>query len=318
MKNLRIASIDIGSNSILLLITEFNSITQELEVISNYYRTPRLSEGVINTHKINDQKIDVLLQIMTEFKEISERYNCDLILTTGTYVFRMADNAQDIINLVKDKIGIKIEIITGVQEAYLSFIGSAFSEDCQSSKLIIDIGGGSTELIVGNDSEGIKYRKSNNIGVVTLYDKFITSYPPSQSIISEIKEEIISVFNPIIKLLPKFDSIIAVAGTPTTLACIKLNIKYFEEKLIDGIILTKLDIQEIISFISLMNKESIFENYGEVVKGREDLLLSGCLILLVLLEMVNNNSITVSTKGLRYGTVLNRLVEMGYKISAIK
>jgi len=67
-----------------------------------------------------------------------------------------------------------------------------------------------------------------------------------------------------------------------------------------------------------MDKETILEKYGEVVKGREDLLLTGSLILLGLLELVNKESLTVSTRGLRYGTILNRLEEMSYKISAIK
>ncbi|MFA7288817.1 MAG: hypothetical protein WC055_08040 [Melioribacteraceae bacterium] len=318
MKNLRIASIDIGSNSVILLIAEFDFITNELEIISNHYRTPRLSEGVIITNKISDSKIDLLLNILTEFSEISKLHNCNKILATGTYVFRKAENASKIIELVKDKSGIELEVITGEQEAYLSFIGSSFANDKNSSKLIIDIGGGSTELIVGNESEGIKFRKSNNIGVVTLYDKFISSYPPSDSIISEIKEEIISIFNPVIKMLPRFDSCIAVAGTPTTLACIKLNIKTFEEKLIDRLNLSKIDIQEIINSISNMNKENVLEHYGEVVIGREDLLLTGSLILSILLELVNKNSVTVSTRGLRYGTILNHLIKMGYSVSEIK
>lgn len=318
MKKLRIASIDIGSNSVILLITEFNLITQELEIISNYYRTPRLSEGVINTKSISQAKISLLINTLGEFKEISKLHDCELILATGTYVFRNADNAQEIIELIKDKINIEIEIISGEEEAYLSFIGSSFSKNGNTSKLIIDIGGGSTELIVGNESERIKFRKSNNIGVVTLYDRFISTYPPSQEIISQIKNEIITIFTPVIKLLPKFDSIIAVAGTPTTLACIELNLRTFEERLIDGLNLSKPNIQVIINSISSMDKETILEKYGEVVKGREDLLLTGSLILLVLLELLNKESLTVSTRGLRYGTILNRLEEMGYKISAIK
>ncbi|MDX9924764.1 MAG: hypothetical protein RBS48_08365 [Ignavibacteriaceae bacterium] len=318
MKKLRIASIDIGSNSVILLITEYDLITRELNIISNHYRTPRLSEGVINTKRISQAKIFLLINILEEFKKISKEHGCDLILATGTYVFRNADNAQEIIDLVKNKSGIQIEILSGEEEAYLSFIGSAFSENENSSKLIIDIGGGSTELIVGNESDGIIFRKSNNIGVVTLYDRFISTYPPTQEIIAEIKREIITVFNPVIEILPRFDSIIAVAGTPTTLACIKLNLKAFEERLIDGVHLSKFDIQAIINSISTMNKEKVFEEYGEVVKGREDLLLTGSLILLSLLELVNKDTVTVSTRGLRYGTILKRLEKMDYKISAIK
>lgn len=318
MKKLCIASIDIGSNSVILLITEIDLLTKELNIISNHYRTPRLSEGVINTKRISQAKIFQLINILEEFKKISKEHGCDLILATGTYVFRNADNAQEIIDLVKNKSGIQIEILSGEEEAYLSFIGSAFSKNENSSKLIIDIGGGSTELIVGNESDGIIFRKSNNIGVVTLYDRFISTYPPAQEIIAEIKREIITVFNPVIKTLPRFDSIIAVAGTPTTLACIKLNLKAFEERLIDGVHLSKFDIQAIINSISTMNKEKVFEEYGEVVKGREDLLLTGSLILLSLLELVNKDTVTVSTRGLRYGTILKRLEKMDYKISAIK
>lgn len=201
-----------------------------------------------------------------------------------------------------------IQIISGDEEAKYSYLGAASAAKDGFKKLVIDIGGGSTEIIIGIEEE-IIYKKSFQIGVVSLTERFVTQILPAKENISSMKNYITETFEELSKLGNDRLSAVAVAGTPTTLFCIKQNIKDYDDAKVEGSILTKNDLTNLISEISPLSSEEIKQNYGGVVAGREDVLLSGTLILLQLCEILNLDDIIVSSKGLRYGAVVNFLRE---------
>ena len=104
------------------------------------------------------------------------------------------------------------------------------------------------------------------------------------------------------------DKAIAIAGTPTTLACIKHNLKEYDESLIEGSILTKVEIQIFFEMLSKLTPDEIKAKFGNVVSGREDVLFAGTGILHTLMECLNIPEVIVSTKGIRYGAIINYLV----------
>jgi len=108
--------------------------------------------------------------------------------------------------------------------------------------------------------------------------------------------------------------VIAVAGTPTTLSCMKQNLKQFNESAVDNSYLCLNDIEEISYILSQLSKEEILRTYGNVVMGREDLLLAGSLILKIFMQFINVNEITVSTKGLRYGVIIDYLDKLNWDL----
>ena len=202
----------------------------------------------------------------------------------------------------------EIEIVSGNEEARLTFLGSIFPSQVNSLSNVIDIGGGSTEFIHGNHSY-IRFKKSFDIGVVSLTERFLSSNPPKKNEIKNAMEYSKKIFSELIgNYSGDFDTI-AVAGTPTTLSCIKQKIRVYDESKVEDYILQLNDIEIIIGDLVKLSKSQVLERFGEVVRGREDVLLAGCLILVSLMKQININQVRVSTKGLRYGVVVDYLIK---------
>ena len=301
-----IASIDIGTNTVLLLLAEADKSSSELKTITNLYNMPRIGKGLQKGGTISPDKIELLVNILKEYKETSLKYKAERIILTATNAFRIAANACEIVSRVKNELGLEIEIIPGVEEAKYSYLGAAQAAKAGFKKLVIDIGGGSTEIIIGIKDE-IIFKKSFQIGVVSLTERFVTQNPPTGENIIAITNFIKETFSELKDFSTDKLSAVAVAGTPTTLSCIKQNIKYYDAAKVEGSILTKNDLGNLVKEISPQTSEEIKQNYGGVVAGREDVLLAGTLILFQLCEILNLDEIIVSSKGLRYGAVINYL-----------
>ena len=303
-----IASIDIGSNTILMLLVEFNPSLKSITTIANFHKIPRLSQGLLPNGEISKEKIDSLLDILHEYKNACDKYNCSNILINATNAFRIASNSVEIINLVKDKLSLEIKTISGEEEGRLTFLGSAFPFLENQSKTVIDIGGGSTEIIFGNNKK-IIYQNSFDIGVVSLSERFISSLPSSDEMITNAEEYIDKIFIHLSEQIPVNVETIAVAGTPTTLSCIKQGITTFDEKLVDNSSITSSELKNMIRVLKNFSKEDVLKKYGKVVEGREDILLAGTLILYGIMQKIKLNKVIVSSKGLRYGAVVDYLLK---------
>ena len=302
-----IASIDIGSNTILLLICQ--SIKQEnpINTITNFYESPRLSEKIKFGDKLSQDKINSLISVLSSYKQQIEKFNCEKVLIVGTNVFRMISNSNEVIHEIKKLFGWNIKILTGDEEARLTFLGSIFPIQDSSLINVIDIGGGSTEFIHGEPSK-IHYKKSFNIGVVSLTEKFFRNYLPIEAEIINALEYSKNIFSELAGNYNGDYDTIAVAGTPTTLSCIKQNIRFYDEVKVENSILHLSDVETLIGELINLSKGQVLQRYGQVVRGREDVLLAGCLILVSVMKLLNIYRVRVSTKGLRYGVVVNFLI----------
>ena len=303
-----IASIDIGSNTVLLLLAEFNSSLKTLSATANFHKIPRLSQGLLPNGEINKEKTDCLLDILLDYKNICIKYNCSRILINATNAFRIASNSAEIINLVKDKLSLEIKTISGDEEGRLTFLGSAFPFLAGESKAVIDIGGGSTEIIFGNQ-ERIVYQNSFDIGVVSLTEKILTSLPSSEEMIIDAVAYIDKTFLLLSEQIPTNVKTIAVAGTPTTLSSIKQEIKIFDEKLVDNSSISSSELKDMIRVLKELSKDEVLKRYGKVVEGREDILLAGSLILYGIMQKLKLDEVIVSSKGLRYGAIVDYLLK---------
>src|ERR1035437_452884 len=173
---MKIASIDIGTNTVILLIAEIKN--NQIIAIRNEYRVPRIGKGLTHSKNINDEKIKELIQSLSEYKNITKSYNCEVVIAIGTNAFRISSNATAIIKTVKDKLGIQINIATSLKEAEYSFLGALSDLNKENTdSLVIDIGGGSTELISGKMSQ-IKYINNFQAGVVSGTEGFFKHDPP--------------------------------------------------------------------------------------------------------------------------------------------
>lgn len=301
-----VASIDIGTNTVLLLIAKTEG-GKQLTTILNEYRIPRIGKGLLAGNPIKSEKISELLRVLSEYEIVIKRYNCERIIVTATNAFRIASNRYEIEKNIIDQFGWKVNTITGEEEAQLSFLGSVVNIARDEEILVIDIGGGSTELTFGTDSK-IKFRKSFQIGVVSGTEKFLKNDPPCFQEIKKFENHLDNLFNELKNPGYAPQKTIALAGTPTTLACMNHGFTKYNEELIEGNIL---DFKEILHIKEILSKLSSFEIiriYKSIVNGREDLILCGSIILLKIMAKLNLSNVIVSTKGIRYGAIIKEII----------
>ncbi len=302
---MNIASIDIGSNTVLLLIASVDK-HNFIKTIKNLYYAPRLGKGINIDGNIKHVSLSAFYSVLEIYKKEIEEKNCDVIIAKATAAFRNAKNSSSIIEDVKRLFNISIEIITGDTEAYLSFLGASSLLPDSEEKIVIDIGGGSTEIIYGVNKE-LKFIESFKIGAVSLTDEFIKKEISTDDEINSIREYCRSTFKSLPSFLSQSLSCIAVAGTPTTLSCIKQNLREYDEILVEGSLLTINELEVMVSQLKNLTPQQRLAKYGSVVAGREDVILAGSIILQELATHLKLDKYYVSGKGIRYGAVIDYL-----------
>lgn len=300
---MKVAALDLGTNTFLCLIAEGtkDGITK---VHKDLVEVVRLGQGVDKTGELHPEALVRARKCLTEFKKEIDRHNVDRILAMATSAARDAKNGQELFNIGKE-LGIPIEVIPGEDEARISYMGATGGIlDPYKTKLVIDVGGGSTELIVGR-GEKIQFGKSLDIGGVRLTEKFISQQPiptDEQTHLNSYIKQQIDVIVPHL-LANKPDQILAVAGTPTSIVAIEVG--GFDEKKVDGFFLTKERLQYWVREFAQTSVEDKRSRYQ--LGGRADIIFAGASILLSLVEALNMNGLFVSTKGVRYGVALEML-----------
>lgn len=293
---MKVAALDLGSNTFLCLICEVqnNLIT---EIFEDCVEIVRLGQGLSESKKFHPDALLRADKTLTKFSEIIKKHNPDRILAMATAAARDVENAEELFKICQ-KHSIPIEIIPGNQEAQITFSGATSNSDDLNQKLVvIDIGGGSTEYIFGVQGQ-IEHAQSFNIGCVKLTEKYFSKPAISPADVQSCILEIQSSLNQLPYFSPS--SVLAVAGTPTTLAAAEIG--SFIVKKIDGYKFT-------LNQLEIWKEKLIPATLQEKIKmglpeGRADVMLVGVLILIESLKKFQKNGMIVSTRGVRYGVAL--------------
>jgi exopolyphosphatase/guanosine-5'-triphosphate,3'-diphosphate pyrophosphatase len=235
-----------------------------------------------------------------------DEFNCRKHIAVATNAFRAAGNGREIAEEIRVKFNLNIKIVSGEEEARLSYLGAVSGFKEKRKNAVIDIGGGSTELIFGEGNE-IEFKKSFPAGVVSLTEKYFKNDPPLVKEAEKLKSGLDYIFSAINKRFNP-ETAIAIAGTPTTLACIQKGLPEFDEEAIEGSLLHRNELENLIYELQSLKKNEILSKYKSVVEGREDVLLTGTIILNKIMAALNLDKVMVSTKGIRYGAVLEYLI----------
>ncbi|MFA7626478.1 MAG: hypothetical protein WCZ17_05465 [Candidatus Kapaibacterium sp.] len=292
------ASIDIGTNTILMLIGNYHN--DKVVKIHEKYDVARLGEEVDKTGILKSEAIERTGAILKECRELCEKFNVEKIVAVGTSALRDASNSAQVRDLFNDILGSEIVLVTGLEEAALSFMGTVESKE---NSLVIDIGGGSTELICGED-QTIFEKQSLQAGAVRITERFFRGvHPPDENKINQA----LSFINELLdkySVKTDFQKVYAVAGTATTLATTAMGLPDSDVAKINGLVLSRNDINRIYD-IYLSASLSDIVNKLYVHPRRADLILAGSLIMKSISDYYNINEIIVSSKGLRYGILLD-------------
>jgi len=273
----RVAAIDCGTNSIRLLIADisggnFRELYRTMEIV-------RLGQGVDKNKRFDPAAIERTLKATALFSEEIARRGVTAIRFCATSATRDAENRALFIDGVREILGIEPEVISGEEEARLSFAG-AVSEMHPSDApfLVIDIGGGSTEFVFGDQE--VRAAKSVNIGCVRMSERHFTSAPVTQDVIKLAVSDIDQAISEAAKTVPikEARTLIAVAGTATTVAAAALELAEYDRYAIHLSRISAEKTAEISNRFLAMTRDEI-ANLGYMHPGRVDVIAAGALVL---------------------------------------
>ena len=304
---MRIASLDIGTNTVLLLIVEVDS--ERIRVIRDDHAIARLGEGVDRTGRISDEACERFLSVLTVHSATIKANNVDHIAAVTTSAVRDAENRDEIIRRAKEGTGIEIELLSGDDEAQWTYRGALLGANLETegSVGVVDIGGGSTEISIG-DGKHFESGVSMDIGAVRITERCFPTVPVSHLAIDQARRMIRETLHQSIPIPLKFSRLIAVAGTPTTLAAMDQLLFQFDAARVQNYILRRDSVDRLLYIMSNIDTPTLLEHFPAINKARADILPAGTLILAEVMEFCSVRAVRVSTRGLRYGIALREAI----------
>lgn len=302
----RFAGLDLGTNTFLCLIADVDSVSGDVTVVRDEVRIVRLGQGVDANKALHPEALLRAEACFKEFENFVLEAKPEKVLAVATSATRDSTNGHLLIELGR-KHGIPIEVISGEREAELTFQGSLESH-WQGLTAVIDVGGGSTEVIIG-DKNGIVLRFSADVGSVRLTEKYVTSHPIAAAEMQEMEylvrrrlhEGLLKSAAVWSELRPKIQNVVAVAGTPTTLAAVVLG-KPFEADSIHGFSLSMKTLEDMTSNLASKTVEQR-QAMGGMEPKRADVIVAGAICLKEAGRLLGADALEVSIRGLRYGVV---------------
>ena len=273
----QVAVIDCGTNSIRLLIANVSS--NSFEEVVRTMEIVRLGQGVDENKAFHPDAINRTLLAVKSFKEIIEKNNVEKIRFCATSATRDAINRDLFVDGVRDILNVQVEVIPGEEEAALSFTGATYQLDQGSGPfLVVDIGGGSTEFVYGDKK--VMSAKSVNIGCVRMSERHLTNQPPTMDqIASAIVDIDIAITQAAVSVpINSAKSLIAVAGTATTVAAAALDLSKYDRDLIHLSKISADKVHKVAQMFQSMNKSEI-SALPYMHEGRVDVITAGSLVL---------------------------------------
>ena len=297
--NNEIVSVDLGSNSFRVL--KYDCLNHK--IVLEYNEVVGMADGLVDTGVISKE---AMLRVVTAIKHSSEvlNYKPENAVSVTTAAMRKAKNSKEVLDFFKNETGINFEIINGDEEARLTLLAVKYAlkrENINSDNFILlDIGGGSTEIIVNTKD---KYSaKSFDFGIVTMTQKFLKNHDLHKDL--ENRKIEIRDFLDSLNLDLKNYSFVATAGTPTTIAAIKLGQDFFsyDRNIVNGAIVNLEDLANSLDIFKNSSKEEIARLVG---RGRVEFIEVGIFIYKAIFEVLNKKESIVLDDGLREGVAIN-------------
>lgn len=299
----KIAAIDIGTNSMRLLLCHFDG-----KIIKNKEKhliVTRMGQNLADKGTIVPEAIERNLNALETFNKKALDFGAEKVFAIATSAVRDAKNRNEFLEAAKARTGIKIMVISGDTEAELGITG-VLSEFDKSwgDVLVIDIGGGSTELVYGSMT-GIKYAKSINAGTVRMTEGFFTGHPIKQNEIQNLKNRLQDLFEEPIRMLKAMNikKAVAIGGTATTIAAIYHSLGIYDAEKVHN---TEVDLDylnEIFEKLKNMTVEQRYDVKG-LQKERADVVPAGIYIMMHLLQSLGIQSFVASENDNLEGAVI--------------
>ncbi len=302
---MKLAALDVGTNTVLMLVVE-TAPDGQLRKLADLSRITRLGRGVDSTGHLDQQAAAATLAAIGEFVDRARALGVDKILTAGTAALRDAADGADFLARVKARTGVDLEIISGETEAQLSWLASVrgLRLDPAAKLLIVDIGGGSTELIRAQPGGAID-AVSLPLGSVRLTERLVHADPPHASEAAELR---LAIDDELGRLRWNYlpDTMVGIAGTVTTVGAIALELTAYDSTRVHGSRLSRAAVLQVLGRLGGVTLEER-KKIPCLEPGRADVIFAGTAILERIMAHFQIDEVIVSDQGVRWGLVWREL-----------
>jgi exopolyphosphatase/guanosine-5'-triphosphate,3'-diphosphate pyrophosphatase len=292
------AAIDIGSNSTNLLIVD-----QSGQTLERIVRSTRLGANVATTGALSAESMQRTLECLSEYESLIKQHKVSRRRTVATAACRVANNTNQFFAEVKKISGTEPELISGEIEGALSFVGATSSLDEKMATLVIDIGGASTELMVG--TETLDFAVSIPFGAVNLTEAELHRDPPRPdeltnaiSLVSDAIDDVAHNY----PLIGQIDRVVGVAGTIVTVAAVEVGQKTFDASALHKLKLSREAVEDVFRTLATERLSDRVFNPG-LPRDRADIIVGGCCVLVAVMRRLQISEIVVSQYNLLDGLI---------------
>tara|TARA_B100000073_G_scaffold216224_1_gene179752 strand:+ start:2092 stop:2991 length:900 start_codon:yes stop_codon:yes gene_type:complete len=296
----KLASIDLGSNSTRLLIAEVDD--KGFNILQRIHVVTKMSEKVEQTEEISIDASKRVNSTLRKFKKLLIENDVDDVFVIGTAALRDAKNSDEIIENIRKKYDFEVEVLSGHDEGITTSIGVLHFMDNSENFLIVDIGGRSTEFIYESENKIIS--KSLNLGVVTLSEKHFSNLPINPELIDEVKLTITTELSQL--NIKDKKNVIGVSGTALSLASIFLDQQTFHEEELHEVKIDIDSVQEINNRLLKMTEAEIITQFKGIDPKRASTITSGIFLLEIILSHYSDSPIIISKNDILEGLILKK------------
>ena len=308
----RFAVVDIGTVSVLLLVGEVGP-GDSFSVVEDRAAITRLGQGIVESGRLSPAAVSRTVAQIDRYAQLWKKLGVVEVVAIGTEALRRAENAEPFLRIARETIGADITIITGEEEArytMLSIVQDRALCFAAETLLVVDIGGGSTELILRRRGGALQFL-SCSFGASTLEEKFFQTDPVRENDLDRLSTFLKGEMDK----LPDFGQsypMVGVGGTVTTLAAMAWKMERFQEKTIHGV---RLSVDELFRQVGLLKSMTIDERsrLPGLPPARAGIILPGAIIILSLLARYRQDSLFVSTRGVRYGVFFDKFLRASHE-----
>ncbi|MFB8404127.1 exopolyphosphatase [Streptomyces sp. NPDC055912] len=300
----RVAGIDCGTNSIRLLVADVHPETGDLIELDRRMTIVRLGQGVDKTGRLAPEALERTFAACRAYAEVIKDLGAEKLRFVATSASRDAENRADFVNGVVEILGVEPEVITGDQEAAFSFTGATGELHGDDRRLVVDIGGGSTEFVVGN--RHVEAARSVDIGCVRLTERHVRHDPPTAEEADAIRADVRAALDLAAGTVPidTADTLVGLAGSVTTVAAIALGLPEYDSEKIHHARISAAQVAEVTDRL-LASTHAERAAIPVIHPGRVDVIIAGAIVLREIVERVGAHEVVVSEQDILDGIALS-------------
>jgi len=296
-----VAAIDCGTNSTRLLVGDG---TEQFERLM---RITRLGQGVDRTRRLAPEAVQRTVDVLREYREVMDRFGVESVRMTATSAARDAENRDEFFDAAEAVVGTRAELLSGDEEGRLSFLGAVSELDpVDGPFLVVDIGGGSTEFVVGGVEPAAV--TTADIGCVRITERFLDSDPPEPEELANAIGVVRDILEDVARTVPVTSArrLVGLAGTVTTMAAVEMGLPEYDRDRIHHFLLTHAAAEDVFRTLATEPRAARIHNPG-LEEARADVIVGGAIVLVTIMRTWAFDECLVSEADILDGLVLSQL-----------